>query len=331
MQGIELKQDPIIKHDLVSVGKNVAKRIDDLNLDKIVATTETLKYYKETRAELNKEFLEYDTQRKSVKAAVNKPYSELDAVFKVEITERYKSADIKLKDAIGSVENTIKQDRKEKIESYFTELCEVEGVDFVKFEQVGIRINLSDSMKSYKEKCNDFVVRIKDDLALIDSDDNKVAILAEYKVNLNASKSIQTVRDRIKREREEKQRIETEAWNKVVRAFANISMTYREVEKVFMFNEDIYIGEAKVRELNDVELKDILSRFKAQIEEYLKPKEVVVPTPEQIKKPEVLKAPEKKEEPLEKLKAKFEVEGTMPELMALKQYLIDNNLNYKNI
>ena len=51
------------------------------------------------------------------------------------------------------------------------ELCLSENIDFVTFESVALDINLSTSEKKYKEQCNEFISRIKDDLALIGTQD----------------------------------------------------------------------------------------------------------------------------------------------------------------
>ena len=60
---ITLTQSPIIKHDLLSIGANVTKRIDELNVENLVVTVDTIKSMKSLRAELNKEAKEFGDMR----------------------------------------------------------------------------------------------------------------------------------------------------------------------------------------------------------------------------------------------------------------------------
>ena len=120
---ITLVQLPIIKHQLKEVGKEVTKRIKNLDLENQVATIETLQSFKKLRTELNKELKDFEDRRKVIKTEINKPYNELEDVYKPEISEKYKYAIDLLKDKIAFVEDKIKSDKKESIEVYFNELC----------------------------------------------------------------------------------------------------------------------------------------------------------------------------------------------------------------
>ena len=102
---ITLVQSPIIAHKLQEAGKSVSKGIEELELDKQVATVDTVKSLKEVRAELNKELADFENQRKAIKEGVNNPYNEFENLYKTEISDKYKSAIDTLKDKIASVED----------------------------------------------------------------------------------------------------------------------------------------------------------------------------------------------------------------------------------
>lgn len=207
MNTIEVKQLPVIQHDLKTIGANVRKLIADLNLDKLIATDETLQYLKKTRAELNKEFAAYEEQRKAVKKAVMAPYDAFELEYKENLTEIFSNADNVLKSGIASVEIKAKDAKKEVIKAYFAELCASNNIDFITFEQTGIEINLSTSEKQYKERCQEIINKVNDDLVLIDAYDYKAEVLVEYKRTLNCSAAITTVKARKEAEQKEAERL----------------------------------------------------------------------------------------------------------------------------
>jgi len=334
MNEIELVQKPIIAHKLKEIGADVAKRLEDLNINNLVATIDTVKSLKDLRAELNKELKAFEDQRQFIKKGVNNPYNEFEAIYKVEISDRYNLAEATLKDKISSVEIKIKDEKKESIKGYFVELCLSENIDFICFDQMNMDINLSTTEKTYKEKCNEFILKIKDDLGLIKSMEFEAEIMADYKVSLNASKSIQDVKDRKERERQENERIKLVEQNRRVAEFKRIGMIADKETKSLIYNDEIYVSWDSVKDIEKVAFANKI----IELEEKIKATKVVEPTTE-IKKEEP-KQPTKKEEviaapvvetKLELLKATFEVTGTMPQLKALSEYLKSNNLTYKNI
>ena len=160
---IQLVQSPIIKHDLISVGANVSKRIEELNVENLVATNDTIKSMKSLRAELNKEAKEFEEQRKAVKDAVNSPYDEFKKVYDIEVIGKYTKAISTLKTKIGVHEIKIKEAKQANIERYFKELCLSEKIDFLKFSQLNLKIDLSTSEKKYKDFCNEFVLKVQEE------------------------------------------------------------------------------------------------------------------------------------------------------------------------
>ncbi len=351
---IKLVQSPIITHKLQEAGKAVSKRIEELELDKQIATIETVKSLKDLRAELNKELADFETQRKFIKEGVNNPYNEFENIYKVEISEKYKSAIDLLKDKIAFVEDKVKSEKKEAIEAYFNELCISEKIDFITFDKLGIEINLSTTEKKYKEQINEYITKVVDDLNLIKSTDFEAEILTEYKSTLNVSKAITDVKNRKEKEKTEEERLKAEQKVNRINLLEKLGMQYVEITNAYEFNADIYVTMSDINflskddfskkyhdceaKINDVKAKEISSKA-LEIEVDVATPEVVVYSKKEVAPPvaipvaKPIEAPKaeavKEAEPLKK--ASFEVTATMTQLRALGAYMKANNIDYKNI
>lgn len=339
---IKLVQSPVIVHKLQEAGKAVSKRIDDLELDKQIATVDTVKSLKDLRAELNKEVADFETQRKFIKEGVNTPYLEFEAIYKTEITDKYKSAIDLLKDKIATVEDKIKRDKKTNLESYFSELCVSEKIDFIKFDQLGLEINLSTTEKKYKEQINEYITKVIDDLVLIKSTDFEAEILTEYKTTLNASKAITTVKDRKEKETAELERLKAQQKVNRINFLEKLGMEYVEITNAYEYNADVYVTLSDINNLSKEEFTTKYHDCEAKIVD-IKAKELAL---KQQNEPELNKAFESPivapvvapisapivetvKEPLKT--ASFEVTATMTQLRALGVYMKSNGIIYKNI
>ncbi|MDH4127112.1 MAG: DUF1351 domain-containing protein [Spirochaetota bacterium] len=328
---IKLVQEPIIKHELVKAGLRVTKRLSELDLENQIATIDTVKSLKDLRAELNKELSDFEDQRKFIKKAINNPYDEFEIIYKDEILEKYKNAIELLKDKISSVEIKIKEQKEAILKIYFIELCQSEEIDFITFDKLNLDINLSTSEKKYKEQINEFIQKACSDIDLIKTQPHEAEIMTEYKISLNVSKAIQDVNSRIQRENEEKERLRQIENNRRVSELKRIGMSFDQMTKSFVYNDDIYISESII---NDYEKSEFLTKF-IELEEKIKTdKKREIKQPVQIEiKPE-LKEPLKvpvKEEKEETLTTRFEVSATLKKLKELKSYLLENNITFKTI
>lgn len=336
---IKLEQHPVIKHDLSKLGQMVEDRLAVLNLDNLVATDQTIQSMKKLRTELNKEFKEFEEQRKVVRELVTKPYDDMNKVYKTEIAEKYKAAVDTLKDKITEFEDTIKKERELELELRFDELCETVGIDFVKYEQANIKVNLSDSMTSLKKEVDAFIERLASDVELIDTQAHKAEIMVEYKKSLNVSEAIKMVVERKAAEEAERKRLEQEEkkrrhniliteLNMVHDGFTN---SYKEISANLYEVPVDDVANATAEEFDAMaeQFKTIWNQHRAvqQAEEVAR-KGLEAPTV-------VQQAPEPEPEPQQQapalLTAKFAVQGTREQLEGLRDYMIENNLKYKNI
>lgn len=205
---IEVKQLPIIEEQLRSVSTVIDERVK--NATSLVCTEESVKTIKEIRAELNKDYKEFESKRKLVKEQVLKPYNDFENVYKECISDKFKNADIILKGKIDNVENELKAKKEQEIKDYFEEYKTANNIGFITYGQARINVTLSASMKSLKEQAKQFIDKIVDDLKLIETQEHKTEILVEYKQTLNVSQAITSVTNRFKAIEEEKKKIEQE-------------------------------------------------------------------------------------------------------------------------
>lgn len=214
---IVVKQLPVIEQQLAQIKEQVAERVQAAM--QLVCTEATVKEIKKARAELNTEFKVWEDKRKEVKTAVMSPYEQFESVYKDCISDAYKAADKDLKQKIDEVEQQLKTQKAAEVKGYFEEYIASKNIDFVTYEQAGINVTLSASLKSLKEQAKAFIDRIVSDLALIETfTDLKAEILVEYKKSLNVSDAITGVKARAKAVQEEQARQEAEAERKAAEA-----------------------------------------------------------------------------------------------------------------
>lgn len=229
---IIVRQLPQIEEHLKDLSTEIDEKVE--NAKSLVCTEESVKIIKQVRADLNKEFKELEVQRKTVKEQILTPYMQFEEVYKTYISEKYKSADINLKQKIDSTENELKRQKEQEIRDYFEEYKIANEIDFVNYEQAKINVTLTASKKSLKEQAKSFIDKIRDDLQLIETQECKEEILVEYKQNLNVSRAIQDVANRHKLLEEEKRKQE----EKVVTIVSNenheiTKESHEQLEQVF--------------------------------------------------------------------------------------------------
>ena len=203
---IVIKQLPQIEEHLKDLSSEIDVKVE--NAKKLVCTEETVKIVKQVRADLTKDFKNLEEQRQTVKEQILAPYMQFEEIYKTYVSNKYKEADIDLKQKIDSTENELKKQKENEIKDYFEEYKTANNIDFINYEQANINVTLTASKKSLKEQAKKFIDEIVDDLKLIETQECKEEILVEYKQNLNVSKSIQEVANRHKLLEEEKKKQE---------------------------------------------------------------------------------------------------------------------------
>lgn len=201
---IVIRQLPKIEEHLKELSIEIDKKVE--NAKSLICTDENVKTIKQLRTSFNKEFKDVEQQRKNVKEQILAPYMQFEEIYKIYISDKYKSADNDLKQKIDSIENELKDEKEQEIKGYFEEYKTSNNIDFITYEQAKIKVTLSASMKSLKEQVKQFIDQRVNDLKLIETQEHKAEILVEYKQTLNVSNAITTVTDRFKAIEEEKKK-----------------------------------------------------------------------------------------------------------------------------
>lgn len=256
VNSIELVTAPVIKYDhVVAEGQKIREYIASLNISEIEPTEENKKLLKETRSDLTKMLADYEAGRKFIKNGVLNPYNEFETVYKDNISNVLNDAISSLKSGVDSIESKQLENKTNGLIAYFDE---VNKFDFIEFETLALKINLSASETGLKKEIDEKLSKIESDLKLIESMDNKELILARYEKTLDVTQSVVSVKEELRRAEEIK----------------NAQEESKKVEK-------------------------------AEIKQDVKVEEETLYT------------------------MKFSVKGTKAQLGALKQFLIENNIEYK--
>lgn len=198
MQLIVVRQLPVIEERLRSVKEQTIERV--ANALSLICCDETLQSVKGERAALRKEFEMFEEQRKQIKAAILAPLEQFDATYKDCVSNPYKQADAILKQKISEVENGIKENCEIGLREYFEELCEADGIDFLQYENAGIKIDMASARAKTPTKLRNqleqFVLGVSCDIRLISKMDNAEEIMVEYKRTLSVAKSVAAVQER---------------------------------------------------------------------------------------------------------------------------------------
>ena len=203
---ITVKQLPVLEERFKEIGLALDEKVT--RCQAMVVTDENRKDIKKVRAELNKEAANFADEFKTVKAEVLGPWQAVEDAYKENVQSKYKEADAALKVKIDEIENGLKEKKEAEIRSFFEKHLAAAGIDFVAWQQAGIKVGLSDSKKSLQEQAKAFVDRIAQDIEYIDTLEHAAEIMAEYKKTLQLTPAIMVVMDRF--EREEKERKERE-------------------------------------------------------------------------------------------------------------------------
>lgn len=204
---IVVKQLPVIEEQLHKLKADITERVSAaVALD---CNEDTVKEIKKVRAELNKEFSEYEDARKGVKKAISEPYDRFNGVYKECVSDVFKAADNELKAKIAIVENGLKKVKHEEVTSFAVELRTALGLDWLDVNRVIPNITLSASKSSLVQKVSEEMERINEDVNAIEDPE----VFAEYKKTLSLAQAQTIVKNRraeIERAKAEAERKEAE-------------------------------------------------------------------------------------------------------------------------
>lgn len=207
---MKVTQLPVIEEHLRSRKEQTEQRVAEAM--SLVCTDETLTSVKNIRAEMNREFADAETQRKTIKAAIMEKYDSFEAVYRECIADPYKRADADLKAKIDATESEIKSRCEEMLLCYFRELCAVNEIDFLSFGQTGVKVDMASARaktpKKLMEQIKLKVDGVAQDMKTIGTmGENAPEIMVEYKKNLDLSLAISVVNERHRRAEDEREAV----------------------------------------------------------------------------------------------------------------------------
>lgn len=174
---------PVITENLDSVRQGLQILLSDIS--DLPKNDDTLKYVKQVRANLSKEFDRFEMQRKSVKQQVMEPYLQAEEKYKTYISNPYKEADQQLREWVDGYQNALKETCAATLREYFEELCLAYDIDFLTFDSLGIVVDMSMARQKEPRKAMEQIYRIvngvRKDMDSILKMENAALVMAEYR------------------------------------------------------------------------------------------------------------------------------------------------------
>lgn len=185
---VRIETMPKVFSQLEMIGKYIDEQIKDI--DSLDCTEENKQEVKKRRTEINNTLKVLEDKRKEIKTTLLEPYETFNDKYENECKIKLQNASDLLKNKIDDIENIQLNEKQEELELFAKEYFNVNQIeDIVCFDDIGLNITLSASMKSLKEQIIAFCEKIVNDLKLIELEEYKDEILVEYKKNLDFSKS----------------------------------------------------------------------------------------------------------------------------------------------
>lgn len=204
LPAIRCTQPPIISENLDSVRKNLETLLAEVSA--LPQNDDSLKYVKQVRANLSKDFEQMEAQRKVVKKQVLEPYDRANQKYTEYISGPYKEADSQLKKWVDDYQNGLKQKCEATLREYFDELCQANGIDFLAFGRCGVAVDMAMARQKEPRKALEqiynTVMNVRSDMDTILKMEDAEEIMAEYRNYPVLSSAVITV-DKRKKEKEQ--------------------------------------------------------------------------------------------------------------------------------
>ena len=263
---VKIEQMPKVFSQLEKIGEIIKKKTSDL--DKLECTEANKQEVKSRRTEINNTLALLEAKKKEIKNKLLEPYNVFEAKYNEECKEKLQNASSILTEKINSIEIQQKLEKEQELREFADEYFNHYMIkDVVKFEDIGLNITLSASIKSLKEQTKAFCERISNDLKLIDLEEYKDEIVIEYLKNLDFAKSKMLVIERHRqleeiKKREEELKAQQEQEQEVVEKVEEvveeikppveiIDVEAQEVEEVFTATFTVKTTKAKLKALKN--------------------------------------------------------------------------------
>lgn len=192
---VKIEALPKLFYQLELIGEEIDKNLKDL--DKLICTEETKQDVKKRKQEITALKNVMETKRKDIKKQILQDYELFNTKYETEVKNKLILAEEKLNDKISYIETQQKADKEQELREFANEHFIDKNIqDLVTFEDIGLNITLSASMKSLKEQVISFCERIANDLEIMMLEDMKDELYVEYKQCLNYSEAKKRILER---------------------------------------------------------------------------------------------------------------------------------------
>lgn len=181
---MKIEQMPIVFEQLEKIGTLIEEKTKDL--DKLECTEENKQEVKNRRTEINNTLKVLEDKRKEIKNKLLEPYDVFNAKYENECKTKLEFASGLLKGKIDYIEQQQLAEKESELREFAYQHIEANNLSqLIGFDDIGLNITLSASMKSLKEQILDFINKVVSDLKLIDMEEYKEEISIEYIQSLN--------------------------------------------------------------------------------------------------------------------------------------------------
>lgn len=202
---IAVTQLPIIEERLRDYKAEIEATVAEAK--SMVATADTIQTVKAKRAELRKQFDDLDKRRISVKNLILEPYERFNKVYKECVEMPFKDADATLKATVDGFEGELKAQALEKLKANYDEHCQLEGIEWLPFDQAltrsGVKISMADTKTKEPRKAMDalaeFISKVALGMDAVRKMDDSAEIMVEFKKCLDAGQAAAIVAERKRR------------------------------------------------------------------------------------------------------------------------------------
>lgn len=273
MNIISITDLSVTEQNLQKIARECADKIE---IAKAMACTEDTKQaVKKTRAELKKQFNEYETERKARTAEYEEPLRKFKELYSKYIKEPFMTADTALAKKIDEVERMQRAEKYDNLRAYAQELKTAYSLNWLDVDRIMPNVTLSKTQTAYEKEIAEILDKIKRDVDTINQLGDDGETLAEYMDCLDFTQACMTVNQR----------------KKAIEQAKQASQAYTQQETV---------------------------------------KQAVEETVTQLAPPVTEETPEENISEMPVFQMTFTVTGTLAQLRAIKAFLVENNIEFKN-
>ncbi len=181
---VKIEQMPKVFSQLEMIGKYIDEQVKDIDI--LDCNEENKNEVKRRRTEINNTLKLLDDKRKEIKNTLLEPYEIFNEKYEQECKGKLLSASEILKTKIDAIEEQQKKEKQEELELFAKEHIEFNNLEnIIGFDDIPLNITLSASIKSLKEQILAFIEKVKNDMQLIENEDEEYVeeILIEYSNN----------------------------------------------------------------------------------------------------------------------------------------------------